>query len=105
MSEIFEGRRTRTSTTALVMTGGIGVALAWLQCLLIRQQFAVGLWVIVVAVVATCLVASDARKHVAVGTSLGAVTVVAQVAWLVTPFHALWVVSATAGTALGFFVL
>ncbi len=87
------------------MTGGIGVALAWLQCLLIRQQFAVGLWVIVVAVVATCLVASDARKHVAVGTSLGAVTVVAQVAWLVTPFHALWVVSATAGTALGFFLL
>ena len=92
-------------TTALAVTGGVGVVLAWLEFLLVRQQFAVGLWVIAVAVVAICLVSFDARKYAAVGTSLGAVAVVTQVAWLLTGFHALWVSSLTAAIALGFFLL
>ncbi|MCZ4563914.1 alpha/beta hydrolase [Rhodococcus sp. IEGM 1401] len=92
-------------TTALAVTGGAGVVLAWLEFVLIRQQLAVGLWVIAVAVVSTCLVSSDAGKHVGVGTSLGSVTVVTQVAWLVTDLHALWVTALAASTALGFYLL
>ncbi|WP_179276424.1 alpha/beta hydrolase [Rhodococcus sp. 14-1411-2a] len=89
-------------TTALAVTG---VVLAWLEFVLIRQQLAVGLWVIAVAVVATCLVSSDAGKHVSVGTSLGSLTVVTQVAWLVTDIHALWVTALAASMALGFYLL
>ncbi|KZF03088.1 MULTISPECIES: alpha/beta hydrolase [unclassified Rhodococcus (in: high G+C Gram-positive bacteria)] len=92
-------------TTALAVTGIAGVVLAWLEFVLIRQQLAVGLWVIAVAVVATCLVSSDAGKHVSVGTSLGSVTVVTQVAWLVTDIHALWVTALAASMALGFYLL
>ncbi|WP_176460574.1 MULTISPECIES: alpha/beta hydrolase [unclassified Rhodococcus (in: high G+C Gram-positive bacteria)] len=92
-------------TTALAVTGIAGVVLAWLEFVLIRQQLAVGLWVIAVAVVATCLVSSDAGKHVSVGTSLASVTVVTQVAWLVTDIHALWVTALAASMALGFYLL
>ncbi|OZE99208.1 alpha/beta hydrolase [Rhodococcus sp. 15-2388-1-1a] len=103
--EVGTGHRTRARTAALAVTGGVSVVLAWLEFVLIRQQLAVGLWIIAAAVVAVCLVASDARKHVAVGTSLGSVTVVTQVAWLVTGFHTLWVIALTAAVALGFFLL
>ena len=104
--EVGAGRRTRAMTTALAMTGGVCVVLAWLEFLLIGQQLAVGLWVIAAAVVAIALVrASSAGKRVAVGTSLGSVTVVAQAAWLVTGIHALWVTTLTATIALGFFLL
>ncbi|CCQ17474.1 Acetyl esterase [Rhodococcus sp. AW25M09] len=92
-------------TAALAVTGSVSVALAWLEFLLIRQQLAVGLWVLTVAVVAICIVSSEARKHVALGTSLGSVAVVSQVAWLVTGFHALWVMCLTAAIAFGFFLL
>ncbi|OZF52615.1 hypothetical protein CH291_02150 [Rhodococcus sp. 14-1411-2a] len=100
--EVGAGHRTRAMTTALAVTG---VVLAWLEFVLIRQQLAVGLWVIAVAVVATCLVSSDAGKHVSVGTSLGSLTVVTQVAWLVTDIHALWVTALAASMALGFYLL
>ncbi|MEK8072600.1 alpha/beta hydrolase [Rhodococcoides navarretei] len=103
--EIGGVQRTRVMTTALAVTGGVSVGLAWLEFLLIRQQLVVGLWLIAVAVVAICLVSSNAGKHVAVGTSLGAVTVVTQVAWLVTGMHALWVTALVASIALGFFLL
>lgn len=39
------------------------------------------------------------------GTSLGSVTVVTQVAWLVTDLHALWVTALAASTVLGFYLL
>ncbi|MDZ7914988.1 MAG: alpha/beta hydrolase [Rhodococcus sp. (in: high G+C Gram-positive bacteria)] len=98
-------QRTRTMTAALGVTGGVSVGLAWLEFLLIGEQLAVGLWVIAAAVVAICVVSFDAGKHVARGTSLGTVTVVTQVAWLVTGFHPLWVMTLAASTALGFFLL
>lgn len=103
--EVGAGHRTRAMTTALAVTGVAGVVLAWLEFVLIRQQLAVGLWVIAVAVVATCLVLSDARKRVGVGTSLGSVAVVTQVAWLVTDLHALWVTALAASIVLGFYLL
>ena len=88
------------------MTGGVSVVLAWLEFLLIRQQLAVGLWVIAVAVVGISLVrSSSAGKRAAVGVSLGTVTVVTQVAWLVTGVHTLWVTTLAATIAFGFFVL
>lgn len=99
-------RPTRAMTTALAATGGVGVVLAWLEFVLIRQQLAVGLWVIAVAVVSIALVrVSRAGKPAALGTALGGVVVVAQAAWLVTGLHALWVTTLTAATALGFFML
>lgn len=103
--EIDNRQRTSAMTTALAVTGCVSVLLAWLEFVLIRQQFAVGLWVIAMAVVAIWLVSSDAGKPAAVGTSLGAAVVVTQVAWLVTGFHALWVLCLTAAIALGFFLL
>ncbi|WP_156399426.1 alpha/beta hydrolase [Rhodococcus sp. Leaf278] len=92
-------------TTALAVTGGVSVVLAWLEFVLIRQQFAVGLWVIAVAAVSMRLVSIDAGKRAALGISLGAVAVVTQLAWLVTGVHALWVLCLTAAIALGSFVL
>ncbi|MDV6264380.1 alpha/beta hydrolase [Rhodococcoides yunnanense] len=103
--ETAAGDRTRAMSAALAVTGGVSVVLAWLEFLLIRQQCAVGLWVIAVAVVAVWLVSSDAGKPAAVGLSLGAVAVVTQLAWLVTGFHALWVLCLAAAVALGFFML
>lgn len=103
--EVGAGHRTRAMTTALAVTGCAGVVLAWLEFVLIRQQLAVGLWVIAAAVVATCLFLSDARKPVGVGTSLGSVTVVTQLAWLVTDLHALWVTALAASIVLGFYLL
>ncbi len=99
-------RRTRARRTALAVTGGVSVAFAWLEFLLIRQQLAVGSWVIAAALVAIALVhASSAGKPAAIGTALGGVAVVTQVAWLVTGVHALWVTALTAAVALGFFLL
>ncbi|MGV8873090.1 MAG: alpha/beta hydrolase fold domain-containing protein [Rhodococcus sp. (in: high G+C Gram-positive bacteria)] len=99
------GHRTRVKTAALAATGGVSVVLAWFEFVLIRQQLAVGLWVIATAVVATGLVSSAARKHAAVGKSLGVVVVFVQVAWLVTGIHVLWVTCLISAIALGFFLL
>lgn len=105
-AESGSGRRTRTVNVALAVTGGVSVVLAWLEFLLIRQQLAVGLWVIAVAVVGISLVrSSSAGKRAAVGVSLGTVAVVTQVAWLVTGMHTLWVTTLAATIAFGFFVL
>ncbi|WP_415973848.1 alpha/beta hydrolase [Rhodococcus sp. 077-4] len=101
-----DGIENRHRTVALGVAGAVSVGLAWLEFLLIRQQLAVGLWVIAVAVVAIVLARlSLAAKLAVLGTVLGAVTVVTQVAWLVTDIHALWVTSLTASTTLGFFLL
>lgn len=104
--EVGSARRSRAMTTALAATGGVGVVLAWLEFVLIRQQLAVGLWVIAVAVVSIVLVrVSCAGKPAWLGTAFGGVVVVAQAAWLVTGLHALWVTTLTAATVLGFFML
>ncbi|MDV8020130.1 alpha/beta hydrolase [Rhodococcus sp. IEGM 1330] len=104
--EVGAGHRTRAMTTALAVTGGVSAVLAWLEFVLIRQQLVVGSWVIAAAVVAIALVrVSSAGKPAAVGTALGGVAVVTQVAWLVTGVHALWVTALTGAIVLVFFLL
>ena len=100
--EIDNGDRTVASVAALTVTGAVGLVLAWLQVLLIRQHLAVGLWIIAVAVVAIVLVRSRiGGKLAVVGTTLGASVVVTQIVWLTTANHPLGVICSIVAIASG----
>ena len=100
--EIDSGHRTKATVAALSVTGTVGLVLAWLQVLLIRQHFAVGLWIIAVAVVAIVLVRSRVGGKLAVvGTTLGVSVVVTQIVWLTTGNHPLGVLCSVVAIASG----
>ncbi|WP_143546845.1 alpha/beta hydrolase [Rhodococcus sp. 06-235-1A] len=88
---------------SLAATGSVGVVLAWLDIVLIRHRFALGLWIIAVALLAVFLVRSRVGGKLAVvGTTLGVSVVITQVAWLGTGIHPLGVICSIVAIASGF---